>query len=313
MKARAARRRLSLGLLYCTSFTLLAGCNLLGPRPEKPDAKPPPVPTGQVGRPTAEQLVGYLNSQAELLQSISTQDLTIDVRSPAANVGLDGGSLLCQKPRYFRLIGKKFGSQEVLVGSNEERFWFYVKRAPQDALFHCAYTDFEKGAVDLPFPFEPEWVLEALGMAVVTPGPNFKVDEDKATYRLVEETTLRGQKVRKETEFYKGTARGEQPQVKSRTLYDGQNRVICRATVKTVTRLPVAGRDGRQAVVACPQVVKLEWPAQETQLDLDLGRVKVNERLSMEAFQMPRLGSKQIDLARDKPTSRSGVQPVRYK
>ncbi|MSR53085.1 MAG: hypothetical protein EXS09_07310 [Gemmataceae bacterium] len=285
---------------------------MIRPRPEKPDAKAPPVPTVDNGRPTPEQLTRYLNSQAAMLQSIESRDLSIDIRSPAANVGLDGGSLLCQKPRYFRLIGKKFGSQEVLVGSNEERFWFFVKRDPSDALFHCSYTDFDKGAIDLPFPFEPEWVLEALGMGTVDPNGSFRVEDDKNSYVLIEDTTLRGRKIRKETVFYKGTARGDQPQVKTRTMFDDRNRIICTATIKSVTRIPVdRGANAKSSVVVCPQSIKLEWPAQETELILELGRVQVNERLSMEAFQMPRLGSREVDLGRDRPTSRSGIIPVR--
>jgi hypothetical protein len=60
-------------------------------------------------------------------------------------------------------------------------------------------------------------------------------------------------------------------------------------------------------------VIKLEWPAQDTELILDLGKMKINERLSMESFQMPRLGSKQVDLGRDRPTGRSGVVPARFR
>ncbi len=160
-------RRLSFCL---AAFCLFAvGCNIFRARPEPPDAKaPPPTRTVGQGKPTAVELVNYLNDQANRLQSIESHDLQIDVRVPGTSVNLDGGSLMCQKPRYFRLVGSKLGMQQVLVGSNEDRFWFYVKQ--QDALYHCTYNDFEKGAVDLPFPFEPEWVLEALGMSQIDPG-----------------------------------------------------------------------------------------------------------------------------------------------
>jgi hypothetical protein len=299
--------------LYCllpVAFCAIsAGCGLIRARPERPDAKAPEAPITQSGKPTPEQLVRYLNSQSTLINSIESTDLHIDVRAQGNSVSLDG-SLLCQKPRYFRLVGKKFGSQEVLVGSNEDRFWFYVKRDPSDALFHCSYTDFEKGAVELPFPFEPEWVLEAMGMATIGQG-DMRVDDDKTTYRLVEKTTLRGQNVTKVTVFYKGTARGESPQVKERLLYDAKNKLICSATVKRVTRIPVErGADARTAVV--PQEIKLVWPHQDAELILDLGKMHINERLSMDAFQMPRLGSKQVDLGRDQPTGR-GVVPAHFR
>jgi hypothetical protein len=258
------------------------GCNIFRARPEPPDAKAPPIPTGQLDKPTPDLLVTYLNREAAKLQSIQTTDLTIDVRSQGNSVSLDG-TLLCQKPRYFKLTGKKFGSQEVLVGSNEDRFWFYVKRDPSDALYFCSHTEYANGtSAELPFPFQPEWVLE--------------------------DATLRGQRIRKVTVFYKGRAHGEQPQVKARMMYDDRDRLICQATVKSVTRIPT----DRGGSVTVPQIIKLEWPAQDTELVLDLGRVQVNRQLAMESFQMPRLGSKQVDLARDRPTSR-GVVPARFR
>jgi hypothetical protein len=305
--------RRSICVLASAFCVLLGGCNIFRARPEPPDAKAPPVPTVSRDKPTPQLLVKYLNDEADKLHSIETHDLQIDVRVPGSSVSLESGSLLCQKPRFFRLTGKKLGMQQVLVGSNDDRFWFYVKQDPSDALYHCSYTDFEKGAVDLPFPFEPEWVLEALGMAHTNASPSMKVEDDKTTYRLIEDTTMRGKPVRRVTVFYKGNARGEQPQVKSRTLYDSQDKVICAATIKTVTRIPVErGANTKSTYVTCPQIVKLEWPAQQTELILDLGRMKVNERLSMESFQMPRLGSKQVDLGRDRPTGR-GVVPAQYR
>ncbi|HKB02309.1 MAG TPA: hypothetical protein VKD90_08820 [Gemmataceae bacterium] len=286
-------------------LVLGTGCNLFGPRPERPDAKAPPVPTGHLDRPTPEQLVRYLNRESSRLQSIQTSDLSISVWSQGNSVGLDSGTLLCQKPRYFKLVGKKFGLQEVIVGSNEDRFWFYVKRDPSDALYHCSHTEYANGSsAELPFPFQPEWVLEALGMGEIDPDARLRVDEDKATYRLIEESTLRGQPIKKVTVFYKGAAHGDQPQVKARMLYDDRDRLICQATVKSVRRT---------GSVTVPQEIKLQWPAQDTTLVLDLGQgVQVNRQLSMESFQMPRLGSKQVDLARDRPTGR-GVVPARFR
>jgi len=290
---------------------LTTGCNLFGARPERPDAKAPAVPTGHFDKPTPDVLVSYLNREAAKLQSIDTRDLTIDVRAQGTSVSLDG-TLLCQKPRYFKLVGKKMGSQEVIVGSNEERFWFYVKRDPSDALFHCSYADYDKGAIELPFPFEPEWVLEAMGMAHLSPDSSFRVDEDRETYRLIETTTLRGQKVRKVTVFYKGFSRDNQPQVKARMLYDANDRLVCAATIKAVSRFSL-DQSSRTAYVTCPQEIKLEWPTQQTSLILDLGRMRVNGQLAMESFQMPHLGSRQVDLGRDRPTGRSGVIPARYR
>src|SRR5512145_2144761 len=103
MKARIPLLRIRFRIFHFAFIICLlaTGCNIFGPRPEPPDAKAPPVPTGHFDTPTPELLVKYLNNQAALLQSIQTTDLTLDVRSQGNGVGLDGGTLLCHKPRYF--------------------------------------------------------------------------------------------------------------------------------------------------------------------------------------------------------------------
>ena len=288
-----------------------SGCNLF-PKPAKHDDVPPPLPTsGDDRKPSAEQLIGYLNRQADQLESIETRSLDIDVDAMGSKVSLDG-SLSCQKPRNFKLVGRKLGMEQVLVGSNADRFWFYVKQDKSQALYHCSYTDFEKG-VDLPYPFDPEWVLEALGMAHITAGDGTKVEEDRTHYKLIEETTLRGQKVKKVTVFHKGNARDSQPQVVSRAMVDSATgKAMCTAVIKEVSRLPAERGDGLPPrYILCPRVIQLEWPQQDTKMTLDLGKMRVNQRIDPDQFEMPAVGSKQVDLGKYRPAGR--VVPAGYR
>lgn len=291
-------------LLLMIGLCHASGCELFRTRSKPIDDRPrmPANPTGE--KPSAEQLISYMNKQADLLTSIETRDLEIDATAMGSSVDLTG-SLYCQKPRYFKMVGKKppFGEQ-VLLGSNDERFWFYTRQ--EATLFHCSHTDYEKGtSMELPVPFQPEWVLEVLGMTRITLGDSSRVEEERDTYKLIEETTFRGRKVRKVTVFYQGTARDNQPQIASRTIVDAStNQVICAAKTSQVTRVSVSRGDGTSTFVACPRVITLEWPQQEAKLKLDLGKVQVNQQLTMDHFQMPRVGSKQVDLGRDQPTRR---------
>src|SRR4029079_17881199 len=214
--------------------------NLFRPRPEAPEAKAPrggPVDTSKLN---ADRIVAYLNNQADLVQSLEADDISLTARGPGGSPPSLNGALLVPKPRFFSLTGKfpLTGSQEVLVGSNEERFWFYIPRM-QDALFHCSYTDFEKGA-ELPVPFDPEWVLEAMGMSRVPTGgvKRMELDEKARTVRLIQEATLHGQKVTKVTVCYQAGRSGNVPQVKERAVYDKDGKVICRAVTKSVSRVP---------------------------------------------------------------------------
>jgi hypothetical protein len=310
MKTSSRERRFSFRIYHLAFFICFfgTGCNLFGPKAsDKIPKHQAPVSTTH-GTPDAKTLIGYLNREAAKLNSIESRDLTIDVKAPAGNVSLDSGSLVVQKPRSMKMVGRKMGMQQVLVGSNDERFWFHVKRDPSDALYHCTYTDYEKG-VDLPFPFQPEWVVDALGMSPIGESPGAQVKEDKTTFRLIEDTTVQGRPAKKVTVFYKGETQGDQPQVISRTVYDSADRIVFVATTHKVHRVPTTG--SRPLIV--PEVIELEWPAQKTSLVIDLGSAtKVNTPIGREAFQMPQLGSRQIDLGRDRPTGR-GVIPARYR
>jgi len=299
-------------LITAALLSLLgSGCNLLGPKRTPKDDPPPPLPTADDRKPSAEQLISYLNKQADHLESIETRSLDIDVKAQGSTVSLDG-SLYCQKPRNFKLVGRKLGMEQVLVGSNADRFWFYVKQDPSNALFHCSYTDFEKG-VDLPYPFDPEWVLEALGMARITAGENTKVEEDRGHYKLIEETTLRGQKVKKLTVFHKGNSRDSQPQIVSRSMVDvATGKTLCTAVIKEVSRIPAERGDGLPPrYVVCPRVIQLEWPQQDTKMTLDLGKMTVNRGISQDQFDMPSVGAKQVDLGKYRPAGR--VVPAGYR
>ncbi len=311
MKTPSRDRRFSFRLVV-TAVALGAlgtGCNLFGPKAsDKIPKHQAPAPTSN-GTPSAEQLIGYLNRQADMMTSIETRDLTIDVQSPNGSVTLDSGSLVVQKPRSLKMVGRKLGMQQVVVGSNDDRFWFWVKPDPSDALFHCSYTDYEKG-VDLPFPFQPEWVVEALGMSPIGTSPSARVEEDRTTFRLIEDTTVQGQPAKKVTVFYKGEAQGDRPQVISRTVYDARDRVIFTAETIKVNRVAVKGPNSTP--LAVPERIDLKWPGQKTALSIDLGRAKLNTPIGRDAFQMPQLGSRQVDLGRDRPTGR-GVVPARYR
>src|SRR4029078_5880788 len=73
--------------------------------------------------------------------------------------------MVCKKPGNFKLVASVVGNQAVDLGSNDQEFWFWISKAEPPYLFHCSYNDFARGGVRLPFPFQPEWVMEALGMA----------------------------------------------------------------------------------------------------------------------------------------------------
>src|SRR5438128_193159 len=112
-----------LGLL-----TLSLGCN-----PFRPSPGPTDHPASKLSSaPKVEQLVGYLNQNAQSVRAIEAKKVFMTARQNNEHVGGLEGFLACQKaarpgtPPNFRLQAEVLGSSEVDIGSNSEEFWFWI-------------------------------------------------------------------------------------------------------------------------------------------------------------------------------------------
>jgi hypothetical protein len=264
------------GLLL--SCVLLAGCGWLNR--DKQTAKPAVAANG--GPPQAAELVSYLNREADRLATIESDDvdLTATVQDSGGRQNRLPGLrcfLVCEKPRSFRLTGDAVGTNYVDIGSNNDQFWFWVKDGDKPPLYYCSYADYERG-VKLPLPFQPEWVVQALGMAKYDPNKNYKVEAKGNTYELSEEAMVQGTLVRKIT-IFNGAKRPNEstPVVMGHVIQDAQTgQVICQATIRRVRSAGYRARQG-EGTVNYPSDVLLEWPAEKMSMTLKIGKATVNQ------------------------------------
>src|SRR4051812_21039777 len=77
--------------------------------------------------PSVESLVSYLNENASRTESVRCSDLSLTVYQGVVPVTL-GGQMVCQRPKNFRLSAEMLGKTEVDLGSNQEEFWYWIKR-----------------------------------------------------------------------------------------------------------------------------------------------------------------------------------------
>jgi hypothetical protein len=277
------------------------------------------------GRPKPEQLVAYLNQNAQPVRSIEAQKLFMSAKQNNEHVGGLEGFLACQKaarpgtPPNFRLQAEVFGTPEVDIGSNGDEFWYWIKRAPQPYVFHCTYADYPKVAAGgrTPFPFQPEWVVEALGMSEYDPKAKYEVNESKTTYDLVQRVpSPKGGELVKVVAFHKEPRAGAS-QVAAYILYEPTNdpkqryREVCSAVI-TDSQV-VTGEGGKRVVL--PSKVRLSCPDEKMTLEMELGKVQVNV-----AFDRQRSGVlftretlnryKSYDLARGPDVPASEVRPA---
>jgi hypothetical protein len=282
-------------LIVLLLVTLVCGCNSL------PWGRPgAPVQGLRINSstPTAGELVTALNDNAGRVRSLECRNVSLDCTQGRETVGL-GGLLACEpQQRHFRMTAKAMGSTEVDLGSNEREFWFWIKRAPQPYLFYCSHEDFARGAAQMPFPFQPDWIVEALGIAPCDQNRNYQVVAHQGSFDLIEATTSpQGAPVRKVTRITRSQNRFI---VSAHLLQDAEGRDICAAYVREV-------QQDRGSGAVLPRQVQLVWPSQQIRMKFVLEHVQVNAGLDQERvaalFSRPALRDVQaFDLARGQAT-----------
>jgi hypothetical protein len=308
-----ARRVLAVGICC----VLLAGCMGLS---TSRNPTPPSAAETLKETPTANRLVAYLNERSASVNSLATTDVDLDIKADGQQIGVRG-DLHCQKPRYFRLRAKKplLSGTAADFGSNEQEFWYYISEDRPPGVYHCSYTELSRGNVRLPFPLDPEWVLEALGMGAPAPigapeeeqarGRTFEVrksSDNKMLYLCEHTKSLQGQPVTKVTAMRNSNATGTQPQIAGYFLQDASNKVICQASVSKVQFDAVSG-------AYIPKVVELSWPSMKMSVVMTLDKVKVNASdltRNPKLFALPSYdGARDVDLAKGAPLiTPTGVQ-----
>ena len=285
------------GLALLAPFVL--GCSLLpGVRD---NIKPPPPATAAPGsKPTVESLVEYLNQQASRVQNLRAT-VDIDAKGGTQVIGLSG-RIAAQKPLQFRLMADVLAKSMVDIGSNNDEFWYWIARDDPPYLYHCAYKDLATGKVNVPFPFQPDMVLAALGMAEYDPKAKYELRKQERVWELVQSTvSANGQKVTRITVFNKEISKPGLPQVLGHAIMDASGKLVCKAVVEKV-------KEDRDTNSKLPSVVKIEWPSMKMSMKLMLHNIetnKIDDATSARLFTRTGLKYEPFDLARGRATPTS--------
>ncbi|MCS6863590.1 MAG: hypothetical protein RMJ56_14095 [Gemmataceae bacterium] len=239
-----------------------------------------------------DQLLAYINERAERLQSIEYEPINMTISAPHLLLSPTlRGWLVAGQPRNFNLVAEGTVAGKVILGSNAEQFWVYVSVPREEPTYvYASHADFAAGNAKLPggIPFEPDWVLQALGMLPLPPNNRYtaRVDQKSRTYTLSWPATLpNGNAVVKEIIFDGDPATGTKSQIKKHQILDAKNKVLCWAEIKqarTVQLPQTDPRTGLPLAIQYPTRVVLRWDEQKFEMDLALGSAKINKPFSDE-------------------------------
>jgi hypothetical protein len=254
--------------------------------------------------PTAAQLVRYLNANSEKIQVLECSNVTIDGKQGYQAAPTLFGDMVCQKPHNFRLQAKFMSNPAVDIGSNDQEFWYWIGKADPH-VFHVDYKNLGN-VKEMPFPFQPDWVVEALGMATLDENKTYKLGETKEEWLLEESATSpQGQPVRKVTVFNKGTTRGTTPQITAHKLLDEKGNLICSATILEVQQDP-------ETHAVLPRKVVLKYEKEKMELKMTIGEARapktIDPKLAESLFSRKALADlPDFDLVRGAQTP-TGIQ-----
>lgn len=250
-------------LLISTGLLALSGASC--PQMVQQYTNPPPrvLPPS----PTLEQVLEVVNRNSRQIQSFSTNQASISGRGfPSLRA-----SMAFQRPQRFRLRADSIMGNELDLGSNDELFWFYVRRNQPPAMYFCRHEQFAASAARQMTPFEPAWLVEALGVAEFDPALPHQL------------SSLPNDKLRIDT--VRNTPEGPVTKI---TILDGSQGYILEQHFYDARRQRIASavasrhRSDPATNLVMPMAVHINCPLAQLDMQIELGNVQIN-RLSAEA------------------------------
>ena len=258
----------------------------------------PPAPEVLLGGSSLDQVIGAVNQNASRIVSYQTNNAKITVPG-MPGIPLLSGNIAALQPGKVRLrASTSLTGDEVDMGSNEQLFWFWVKRNEPPALYFCRHDQFAHSAARQVMPIEPQWLLDALGMMQFSPNDqhNGPFPRDNDTIEIQSTLQTPSGPMTKST-----IIDARRAWVLEQHVYDATGTLIASSRAKNHRYIPEIG-------VSIPQDISLRVPAAELSLSIDVGDVQLNSLIDNPAlWSLPAIAP-QVDLGSAAPGT---VAPIR--
>ncbi len=208
-----------------------------------------------------EKVIEVVNRNNSQIQSFSTNRASISGQGfPSLTA-----SIAFQRPQRFRMKAEWMTGAEFDMGSNDEFFWFWMRRQEPPAVYKCRHDQFAASQARQAVPFDPKWLIEAFGVAEFDPGlphqisylPNDRIRID----------TIRNTPQGPMTKI--AILDGSQGWILEQHLFDAQRHPVGSSVASGHRRDPLSG-------LVMPTVVQINCPASQLAMRIDLGNVEIN-------------------------------------
>lgn len=259
----------------------------------------PPAPEVLVPGAGLDQVLAAVNQNATRIQNYQTTNASITVPG-MATLPLLRGNIAAERPGRMRLqASTTISGSEVDLGSNDELFWFWVKRNEPPALYFARHDRFVGSAAQQVMPIEPSWLLDALGFAQFNPsdfheGP---IPHGNGTLEIRSVLQTRIGTITKTT-----VVDAKRAWVLEQYLYDARGTLLASAVARSHQYYPAQN-------ISLPQEIDIRLPVAQLAMTVDVGTVQLNQpAMNPAIWQMPVLtGYQQVDLGSAQPNTLSAI------
>lgn len=261
----------------------------------------PPAPEVLIGEASLNQILEAVNQNSRKITSYQTNNASISVPGSPGVPSLRG-NLAAQRPGRVRLqASTALTGPEVDLGSNDEMFWVWFRRNEPPTMYVSRHDRYAGSAAQQYLPVEPQWLLDALGMAEfkATDFHEGPVVRDKNTVEIKSVVQSPGGEVVKRT-----VVDSRRAWVLEQHVYSRTGTLLASAVAKSHKYYPEAG-------VSLPQEIEIQIPSTGLQLSIDVGTVTINGPMdNQQLWSVPTMaGVPTLDLGATPPSSPGGGPP----
>ncbi len=258
-------------LCLCVLLLTSSGC-ALWPFWGRKNAPAPRVLAHDASR---DEILEHLNNERARLVGWRSTDVRITARGEGIVAPKLSARLSIESPRNLRLMASSLRGDEVDFGSNNDRFWFWMRASKPKYILTGSHSVLEQQP-SMPLPFPPSWLMEALGVIPVDPN-GVQMLRDPATpdqVRLISAESLQGQQMQRimVVDLPLG-------QITEHALYDANERLIASASMSDFR--------SSQAGTTLPHSIELNWPQTGTELALKIKSIEVNPSMPAANWEVP--------------------------
>lgn len=227
-------------------------------------------------------LVAHLNQNIDQINAWRCVNVTMTPHGMMGLVKLSA-DLAVERPRNFRLRASIPTGIVADLGSNDERFWCWMRNDEEPVIVTARHERLAVAQQQLQMPFEPDWLIEALG---VIPIDESEVESEKHPTDPKRVFFRRRRRAPDGTSVELvstvDTCRGV---IVDHSLSDRSGRIVALANMGEHER------DGKTGIVL-PHSIDLAWPQAKMGLKIRMGAIEANpESLSAKIFEMPEIAN----------------------